>query len=493
VKKAVLLSRHPARSQAFRAIPSSHFVPLPRFFRFIPIIMNAPISPAPSRRDFVKAAAAVSSVLAAPAIVRGQNLNSKLQLAAIGADGKGWSDTTEMATHDKLEHVAFCDIDINRMANAKKLKPEAPQFQDFREMLAQLGDKIDAVTVSTPDHMHAYCTLHALRMGKHVYCQKPLTHNVWENRQVKLQAAKPGLITRLGNQIHSHEHYRTAVQTIQAGKIGKILRVHSWVGATGHGKSGFIDRPKDTPPVPPTIAWDNWIGVAPMRPYADSKLRCYHPWGWRDFQDFGNGALGDFGCHILDPVYTALAIAGPSDDIQCSEHTGMNNEVWAAQNIVHFTVPGTQYTSGDRLKITWYDGGLIPGVSGSHVPAFRSLPRSGSLIIGETGTMVLAHVGAPQVYLEGKQEPDDSVLVKADGQNHYHGWIDGCLTGKQPSDGFDYGALLTEAVLLGNIAVRFKGQTLKWDSANLKVTNIEDANQWVSRKYREGWEIKPTV
>ncbi|MCB1237518.1 MAG: Gfo/Idh/MocA family oxidoreductase [Verrucomicrobiae bacterium] len=454
---------------------------------------SPPTSPVTSRRRFVKAAAAVSSVLAAPAFVRGQNLNSKLQLAAIGCDGKGWSDTKEMSTHDRIQHVGFCDIDLNRTLNVKKLNPEVPIYQDFREMLGELGDKVDAVTVSTPDHMHAYITLAAMRQGKHVYCQKPLTHNVWENRQVKKMAAKSGVITRLGNQIHSHEFYRTAVQTIQAGKIGKITRVHSWVGATGHGKSGFIDRPKENPPVPDTIAWDNWIGVAPMRPYVDAGLRCYHPWGWRDWQDFGNGALGDFGCHILDPVYTALKIAGPSDDIQCSEHTGMNDEVWAAQNMVHFTVPGTEHTVGDRLRITWYDGGLIPGTKGSHVPGTRALPRSGSLLIGETGTMVLPHVGAPSIFVDGRDAPEDSLLVKADNRNHYHGWVDGCLSGEQPSDGFDYGSMLTEAVLLGNIAVRFKQETLKWDSANLKFTNHEEANRWVTRDYREGWEIKPVA
>mgnify|MGYP001627944069 CR=1 FL=1 len=446
-----------------------------------------------TRRDFVKTTAALSTLAAAPAIVRGQNLNSKVQLASIGSDGKGWSDTKEMATHDTVEHVAFCDIDLSRTMNVRKLRPNAPIFQDYREMLATLGDKIDAVTVSTPDHMHAYITLDAMRQGKHVYCQKPLTHNVWENRQVKLQAAKSGVITRLGNQIHSHEYYRTAVQTIQAGKIGKITRVHSWVGTTGHGKSGFIDRPKQTATAPDEIAWDNWIGVAPMRPFVDSKLRCYHPWGWRDWQDFGNGALGDFGCHILDPVFTALNISGPADDIQCSNHTGMNDEVWPAQTNYHFTVPGTEFTDGERLKITWYDGGLLPSTKGSHVPGSRALPRSGSLLIGETGSMVLPHVGAPTVYLEGQSEPTEDALVKAEGKNHYHGWIDGCLSGEQPSDGFDYGALLTEAVLLGNIAIRFKGQTLKWDSENLKVTNLEEANQWVTRDYREGWEIKPVA
>ena len=447
-----------------------------------------PVLP-PTRRQVLKSAAAVSTLSAAPAFLRGQNLNSKLQVAAIGCDGKGWSDTREMAGHDRAEHVAFCDIDLNRTEQARKLKPEAPVFQDYREMLSKLGDRIDAVTVSTPDHMHAYIALDAMRQGKHIYCQKPLTHNVWEARQVKLQTAKSGVITRLGNQIHSHEFYRTAVQTIQAGKIGKVVRVHSWVGTTGHGKSGRLDRPKETPAAPDTIDWDLWIGVAPMRPYADAAKRIYHPFAWRDWQDFGNGALGDFGCHILDPVFTALRLTGPSDNIQCSQHTGMNDEVWPAQEMIHFTLPGTEYTADKVLRYTWYDGGLIPSPKGSHVPVTRALPRSGSLIVGESGSMVLPHVGAPQVFLEGGSEPDDSVLVKAESLNHYHGWVDGCLSGEQPSDGFDYGAMLTEAVLLGNIAVRFKGERLNWDSENLKFTNLEEANRWVTRKYREGWEI----
>ena len=218
-----------------------------------------------SRRRFVQRSAAAASALAAPAFVRGQNLNSKLQIASVGTDGKGWSDTREMATHDKVEHVAFCDIDLNRTANARRLRPDAPVYQDFRKMFAEMGDQIDAVTVSTPDHMHAYVALAAMRLGKHVHCQKPLTHNVWESRQMRKQAAKSDVITRMGNQIHSHQHYRTAVRTIQAGKIGKVTRVHSWVGTTGHGKSGHISRPKETPPVPDTIDWESWVGVAPMR------------------------------------------------------------------------------------------------------------------------------------------------------------------------------------------------------------------------------------
>ena len=212
-----------------------------------------------SRRQFIKTSS--TFIAAAPAVVRGSNLNSKLQMAAIGTAGKGLSDTRFMADHDQVRHVAFCDVDLARTKEASALQPEASIFQDFREMFAKLGSTIDAVTVSTPDHMHAYIALDAMGRGKHVFCQKPLTHNVWESRQMRLQAAKSKVITRLGNQIHSHTHYRTAVQAIQSGKIGKITRVHSWVNAPGHGKSGHIDRPKNPPPIPKAVDWDLWLGV----------------------------------------------------------------------------------------------------------------------------------------------------------------------------------------------------------------------------------------
>lgn len=449
-----------------------------------------------TRRRFIKHAGAASALISAPAIVRGQNLNSRVQLASVGADGKGWSDTQAMSTHEQAVHVAFCDVDLNRTLRVKELKPDAPIFQDFRQMIDQLTDQIDALTVSTPDHMHAYITMELMRRGKHVYCQKPLTHNVWEARQVTLQAAKSGVITRLGNQIHSHTHYRTGVQLIQNGAIGKVTRVHSWCNATGHGKSGYIDRPKEALPAPDSLAWDLWIGVAPMRPYG--QARCYHPWGWRDWQDFGNGALGDFGCHILDPVYTALEIDKAPFKISTpggrSGHTGMNDEVWPAQTTVDYVFPGTPRTNGN-LRITWYDGGRLPSVSDSHVPKDRALPRSGSIFIGEEGSMVMPHVGAPELYPEAKFK--DYAYEPAEDLDHYHGWIDGIRTGKQPSDGFAYGGPLTEAVLLGNIANRYRGTSLDWDAEKMDVTvnhgdgTKERVNQWLTRDYREGWEIKP--
>ena len=436
-----------------------------------------------TRRSFLKTSA--TALVAAPAIVRGSNLNSKLQLASIGTDGKGYSDTSMMADHAQAIHVGFCDIDLARTAKVLELQPDAQVFQDYREMFDQLGDKIDAVTVSTPDHMHAYIALDAMRRGKHVHCQKPLTHTVWEARQMALQAAQSKVITRMGNQIHSHTFYRTAVRAVQSGKIGKVKRVHSWVNAVGHGRSGLLNRPKNTPPVPKSLDWDKWLGVAPKRPYGGDRV--YHPWGWRDWQDFGSGALGDFGCHILDPVFTALNMAGAPIEIK-AEHTGMNDEVWPAQSTVNYLFPGTEYTEKERIRITWYNGGLQPAQAGSHVPETTALPKSGSLIIGEMGTLVLPHVDEPRFYPE-ENYPQGSIEV-ADDLNHYHGFVNGCISGRQPSDGFDYGGPLTEAVQLGNIASRFKGETLNWDAEKLRVTNLKAANKFVSRKYRRGWEIK---
>ncbi len=444
-----------------------------------------------NRRSFLKqagAATAASTVLGVPALLRGKNLNSKLQFAGIGANGKGWSDIREISTHEAVVPVAFTDIDLSRMDNVKRLAPDAALFQDYRKMLADMGDKIDGVSVSTPDHMHAYITLDALRQGKHVYCQKPLTRTVWEARQVRKQFAKSKVITRLGNQIHSHTAYRTGVKLIQSGAIGKVKEVHSWVSTTGHGRSGLIDRPEDPPELPTTIDWDLWIGVAPMRPYGGNRV--YHPFAWRDWQDFGSGAIGDFGCHIFDPVFSALKITGGPNSIK-AEHTGLNDEVWPAQETLYYNFPGTEYTLGDNFNITWYDGGRQPKASLARLPKGQSLPRSGSIFVGEKGSMVLPHVGAPtlypvETYADFKIEPLESL-------NHYHGWVDGCLSGKQPSDGFEYGGNLTETVQLGNVAVFFPGEELKWDAKNLKITNKPEANPHLTRKYRKGWEIKEVV
>lgn len=448
------------------------------------------MSDQPSRRGFLKksaAAAVTGSLLGVPILLRGQNLNSKLQFAGIGTNGKGWSDIKEMATHPAIVPVAFADVDLSRTDKVKKLAPEAPLFQDYRKMFEELDDKIDAVTVSTPDHMHAYITLDAMRRGKHVYCQKPLTRTVWEARQVRKQFAKSKVITRLGNQAHSGSAYRTTKKLIQSGAIGKVKEVHSWVPHTGHGYAGHLNRPVESVPVPPSLDWDLWIGVAPMRPYGGDRVYC--PFTWRDWQDFGSGALGDFGCHIFDPVFTALDIKGGPKTIK-NENTGMNDEVWPASQKVHYLFPGTEFTAGDTLKITWYDGGRLPNPKLAQLTGEQRLPNRGSFFVGEKGSLMLPHSASSPPELNPTAKYSDFKFEVEESLNHYHGWVDGCLSGKQPSDGFEYGGNLTEAVQLGNVAAHFRDEELQWDAENLKITNKPEANPYLTREYREGWEIK---
>ncbi len=434
-----------------------------------------------SRRCFLKTSAVLSGTFAAPAFVRGRNLNSKLQIAGIGTDGKGWSDIREVGSHPRSQFVAFCDVDLTRTAKVHQMVPDAPIYQDYRVMLAELGDKIDAVTVSTPDHTHAKISIDAMSLGKHVYCQKPLTRTVWEARQMRLHAAKAGVITRMGNQIHSHSAYRSAVELIQSGAIGKVKAVHSWVGTTGHGRSGLTERPAQSDPVPKTLNWDMWIGVAPMRPYG--KHRVYHPFAWRDWQDFGSGAIGDFGCHLLDPVYTALKITGDPISV-VSDHTGINNEVWPMAETLRYVIPGTEYTTGKTLPITWYDGGRRPEAAIADLAEGQKLPANGSIFLGEQANLILPHYSMPYLNkLNYQYKPAESL-------NHYHGWVEGCLSGKQPSDGFEYGGHLTEAVQLGNVAAFFPKEKLEFDGKALKITNKPEANPYLTRTYRKGFEIK---
>ena len=419
-----------------------------------------------------------------PILLRGQNLNSKIQLAAVGTEGRGWADIDEMSTHLKTETVAFCDVDLSRTAKARRLNPKAEIFQDYREMLSKMDEQIDAVTIGIPDHMHAPVVINALNRNKHVYCEKPLTHTVWEARQVRLHAEKAATITRMGNQIHSHSFYRTAVRIIQEGMLGKIDRVHSWINATGHGKSGEISRPSPSP-IPNDLDWNLWIGCAPMRPFATGKI--YHPWGWRDWQDFGNGALGDFGCHVLDPVFTALEVTKGPLSLKCSYNSGMNNEVWPAQNVVQYNFDGTKQTNAD-FSLTWYDGGRKPKDLGPHFDRRHGLPNGGSIFIGEKGSLVLPHVGSPKLYPE--ESYPKSKIPFEESLNHYHGFLDGIVTRKQPSDGFSYAGRLTETVLLGNIAVRNKGKLLNWNEEDMSIRSSEkDLSSFLTKKYRTGWEI----
>ena len=432
-----------------------------------------------SRRSFLKTSAAAA--LGFPAILRAANPNSNLQIVAVGCAGKGLSDLTEIGSHARAKYVGFCDVDTARFAKADETFPGVAHFQDFRAMFAKLGDGFDAVSVSTPDHMHAFIALDAMRRGKHVYCQKPLTHTVWEARQMRLAAAKSGVATQMGNQIHSASEYRTAVRLIREGAIGKVVAVHSWLGNAGNAHTK-LTAPPASGPVPASVNWDWWLGVAPEREYAPEV---YHPFKWRDWQDFGNGSLGDFGCHIFDPVFTALRLTAPLT--VRAENEGLNAHTWPAAETVSFVFPGTAFTAGAKLPITWYDGGRRPDVALAKMPADGKLPGAGSLFIGEGGTMILPHVGMPQLHPQEKFA--DFKMEKVEKGNHYHAWVDSALGGVKTTAGFDYAGPLTEAVLLGNVATRLPNATLEWDAPGMRIPNHAAADLLLTKPYRKGWEI----
>lgn len=437
-----------------------------------------------TRRSFIHRATVATAALSFPAVLRSKNPNSNLQIVGVGCAGKGLSDISEVGSHSMAKFIGFCDVDTGRFGEVDKRFPDVPHFQDYREMFAKLADKFDAVTISTPDHWHAPVAMTAMRNGKHVYCQKPLAHTVWEVRQMRRQAEISGVITQMGNQIHSHEAYRTGVKLIRDGVIGKIKAVHSWQPNPGNKYSGMTKRPAPSgAAVPATLNWDLWIGPAPMRPYEPDT---YHPFKWRDWQDFGSGTLGDFGCHILDPVFTALELTAPIS--VRAENTGLNPETWPAAETVHYVFPGTAWTAGKTLPLTWYDGGRMPDRALMQVPDDAKVTGSGSLFIGEGGTMILPHVALPKLYPVEKFK--DFQIEKVASGNHYHLWVDGALAGIKASDGFHYAGPLAEAVQLGNVATRVPGETLEWDAANLRVTNSEAATKLLTKTYREGWKIE---
>jgi len=434
-----------------------------------------------SRRDFIKATAAG---FAAPLILPQLNLhasaNGRLQHASVGVGGMGQSDLRAILNSKQADIIAICDIDANNLKTAAEIAPKARLYSDWREMLAAEGDKLDSINVATPDHMHAPIALAALRRNKHVYCQKPLAHELFDVRRMREEAEKRGLVTQMGNQIHSHESYRTAAKILQDGAIGKVKEWHSWSDAPSWPQG--LERPEGADPIPAHVAWDLWLGVAPERPF---KLDTYHAFKWRGWKDFGSGALGDFGCHIFDPVFMGVN-PGPVREVS-AEVDGGYLETWPKWEIVRYEFEGSAMTAGRTVKATWYDGGKKPPVELAQMPAGEELPNAGSLVIGEEGTMVLKHWDFPKLYPVEKfakyvqPKPKDRI-------DHYTSWVEACLGKGRATSNFSYSGPMTEAVVIGNIANRFPEQTLKWDAEKLKFKHHDPANELVKRSYRAGWE-----
>jgi predicted dehydrogenase len=458
-------------------------VNIPRF----PYQSAMPFPHSIKRRTFLQQLAA--GVAAAPFITRGlraQSPNGKIHHATMGANGMAMSDLKAISSHPGVEIVAAADIDLSRATEFRKLFPQARVYQDFRELLEKEAD-LQSVNVSTPDHMHARIGLAALARGVNVYGQKPLTHDLAETRRLTETARERKAVTQMGIQIHSGTEYRTAVKLVQDGAIGKIKEVHTW-SSKAWGDTGA--KPDRTDPIPEGFNWDLWLGVCAERPFIGQGW--YHPGNWRKRLDFGTGTFGDMGCHIYDPVFQALALTAPVS--VRSEGAAPNEHSWATDAICHYVFPGTEFTEGKTVMVTWYDGKQRPP---AEVQALaidpekdatdknNKLPDQGSIFLGTHGVMVLPHVGMPRLLGEAKGRE----ITKVPGENHWHQFVNAVRGEGKTTANFDYAGPLTEAVLLGSVASRFPQQTLEWNAAALKFTNVDTANQYVRRAYRAGWEI----
>jgi len=432
-----------------------------------------------TRRKFIaKASTVFAGMQILPSHVWANSPNGKLNVVHIGCGGMGKADRKALHSHQEIHVTGLCDIDTKHLASAAKDNPDAQTFDNYRELFAAMGDKIDAAVVSTPDHTHAPASMLALNLGKHVYCQKPLTHDVYEARQVRLIAEEKGVTTQMGIQAHACNEYRTATQLIQSGIIGKVHSVHAWSNKNW-GYDGRAFAGKD--PVPAKINWDMWIGTAAMRPF---KKGVYHPSQWRRLIDFGTGTLGDMGVHIFDTPFRALTLTAPRMiKTSCRKPTSIGHPT---KNIVTYEFPGTKYTT-DKLIWKWYDGSYAPP---ENIKIGKTkLPNEGAIFIGEKGQMLLPHVGNPQFY-DATGTYQKVKLPKVENIDHYRQWVDAALGKGEASANFSYAGRLTESLLLGCVANRFPDQELLWDEAALKVTNIDEANKILRRTYRKGFEVE---
>lgn len=438
----------------------------------------------PTRRHFLQLGLAIPAASMLTAGSRAASPNGKFRTAHIGVGGMGGADLGAIASHRQVEVAALCDVDANRLKEAQAKHPNARVFSDYREMFDQMVGSIDGVVVSTPDHTHALAAMLALQHDKPVYCQKPLTHAVFEARKLREVAASKNLVTQMGIQVHSSAPYRRAVVMIQDGAIGPVSHVYAWSNKNW-GYDGPI--PKNVQSAPATLQWNLWLGGAATRDFVPSA---YHPGNWRKMIDFGTGTLGDMGVHIFDTPYAALALTAPRWAMTtCRPPTHVGHP---ERNVVQYEFPGTAYTT-DKLIWTWYDGSFAPPkVSDLQLPSkwkldTLELPGQGALFVGEQGVMLLPHVGEPVLLPEpmfaGTKRPD-----VANG-NHYHQWVDACMGDGTTSAGFDYAGPLTESLLLGVVANRFPDTKLMWDAVNLQVTNLDAANALLKKEYRDGFGV----
>jgi predicted dehydrogenase len=434
-----------------------------------------------TRRTALKGLAA----LAAPFVFRAHAHaapSETLLHASFGAAGQAGSDIGALTASKHLKLVAVADVDLARTADVKKNFPNVRVYQDWRELLDK-EKGLHSVNVSTPDHMHASITMRAMQQGLHVYTQKPLTQTVYEARRLREVAHEKKLVTQMGIQIHSAVEHRTVVATVQGGAIGKVKEVYSWSGKDwGEGEKHHRPTREDT--IPKTLDWQGWLGVADERPFIGDHY--YHPGNWRKRLDFGTGTFGDMGCHILDPVFGALALTAPKS--VRSEGGAPNDDSWGLDGEVRYVFPGTKYTT-ETVTLTWYHGHRRPPEEVQKLVGGRARKQDqGTIYVGTEGVLYSPYIAMP-VPLPAEKFHDYK-LPNPGAEDHYRQFVEACRGNGKTSAPFDYSGPLTESVLLGCLATRFPKTTLEWDADKLTVTNSTEATRFVRRKYRKGWEVE---
>jgi predicted dehydrogenase len=443
-----------------------------------------------SRRRLIQsgALAAASASLVRPMRGWGQAESpaEKLNVAMIGSGGKG-GDNIRGVLGAGCNIVALCDIDEGHLNGAKesvakqtegKMSPRT--WIDYRKMLEGQKD-IDAVVTTIADHSHAHASVMAMRLGKHCYCEKPLTHSVYEARLMRETVAKQKVATQMGNAGHSRDALRMTVEWIQAGVIGPVREVHVWTDRAENWWPQGVARPTETPRVPKHLNWDLWLGPAPERPYHPA----YHPFKWRGWVDFGTGALGDMGCHNIDAAFWALELEDPATvEAETSE---FNGETYPAWSIVRWEFD--QRGSRPPVKLTWYDGGKLPPRPEELEAERQWKPdMNATLFVGEKGKLLTGRGGPrliPEERMKDFKKPEETIPRSI---GHYKEWVEACKGGKPAMSNFEYAARLTETVLLGNVAIR-AGKKIEWDAEKAKVTNLANADHLIKPAYRKGWEL----
>ncbi|MEX2118677.1 MAG: Gfo/Idh/MocA family oxidoreductase [Pirellulales bacterium] len=432
-----------------------------------------------SRRHFLKATAATGVGFWVAGGLRAdesKSPNERIRFACIGVGGKGSSDSEDAGRFGDV--VAICDIDEQKLDAAAIKFPQAKKYFDFRKLLDEMGDRIDAVTVSTPDHTHAVAAAMAMRMGKHCFCQKPLTHSLFEARTLARIAREKQVATQMGNQGTALSGLRKAAAIVQAGALGTVKEVHVWTNRPVWPQGGERDLEE---PAPSYVHWEEWLGPAPYRPHAAG----YHPFAWRGWWDFGTGALGDMACHTMNMPFKALDLRDPVSVV--AETTGHNKDSYPSKSIIRFEFAA----SGKRpaLSLTWYDGSHLPDkelLNGNDPKA------SGSIIIGEKGKLYSPDDNGAEYYLLGDvDEPEVDYVQPLDGESaHFAEWVAAIKGGSPAASNFpDYAGPLTETVLLGNLAVWASGKKIEWDAKNLKATNAPEVEPIIKTTYREGYSL----